>query len=220
MRARHAASISTLLLSSFLAACGGDDAASSSVGADGGSNATIDGGSTSTDGGGSGTDGGSTPGSPDAGSDAASPTDEPFACTPVVPASPPDPSYVLGGATPAPQGGTIQPGLYRAVKGTHTYVEASPGDCTGVTPPPVTPYRTELDVRPTHYLLRVMSTNASGTWTTSGAAFETTQTCPDPKPKSGIGYTANGTTLVLYGSKQDYTSGGCHFTMQYELQKQ
>jgi hypothetical protein len=215
MRSRCSILLSLIALGS----CGGDDDPSpsqpSSSPGDGGVSTGSDTGSATTDGSASVDDAG------DAGGDGpTTPTDEPFACTPAVAAAAPDPTYVLGGAMPAPQGGTIALGEYRATKGTHTYVEATPGACNGVTPTPVTPFRTELHVRATHFLLRVMTSNTSGTWTTGTNAFKTTQTCPDTKPESGIGYTANGNTVVLYGTKQDYVSGDCHFYMQYELQKQ
>jgi hypothetical protein len=204
----------------LLLACGDDDpAAPSGASPDGGQSSTpADAGGGGVGDGGNAADGA---GADSAASDgSASTNDDPFACTPVVAAAGPDPTYVLGGAMPAPQGGTVALGEYRAIKGMHTYVEATPGACSGITPPAVTPYRIELHVRPTQFLLRIMNTSTGGTWTTAGNAFKTTQTCPDAKPESGIGYTANATTFVLYGSKQDYMSGGCHFYMQYELQKQ
>jgi hypothetical protein len=209
----------SVLLLLLLIACGGDDSgAGPGVSPDGGLPVTTPDGGGLGDGGGTAADGGDVPDSPtDVGT---STSDEPFACTPVVAAAGPDPTYVLGGAMPDPQGGTVALGEYRAIKGTHSYVEATPGACNGITPPTVVPYRIELHVRPTHFLMRVMSSNTSGTWTTSANAFKTTQTCPDAKPESGIGYTANGNTFILYGAKQDYVSGGCHFYMQYELQKQ
>lgn len=213
MRAPGTVLAASAALVAVLVACGSDPDTSAAASDAGTAAEVLDGAAPSSDGGAS-SDGGVQ-------ADAATIPikDDPFACASgQIPG--PDPSYAVAGALPAFTGGAIQPGLYRAVKGTHLYVEAAPGDCSGVTPPAVTPFKTELELRPTQYALRILTTAVAGTWTTSGNALKLTQACPDAKPESGVPYTATGETILFRATKQDHLSGGCHFYMVYELARQ
>jgi hypothetical protein len=156
----------------------------------------------------------------DAGGAGGGSNDQPFSCTPNDPVPGGDPPYVLGGARPAFLGGVITPGLYRATKATNYYVEDAPGDCNGKTPPTATTYAGEMDIRPTHYLLRSAGITIAGSWTSCGNEFVATLECPNVKPAAGFGYTATANTFIRDSKKTNYTSGGCRFGLVYEFTKQ
>jgi hypothetical protein len=155
----------------------------------------------------------------DAGGAGGGADDQPFACTPHV-AAQGNPPYVLGGARAPYQGGVVQPGLYRATKATHTYVEDAPGDCDGKTPPPATVYAAEMEIRPTHFLMRSAGITITGSWTACGNQFIATIECPSVTKASGFGYTSIGNTFLRDSGKTSYVDGGCRFGLEYEFVKQ